>query len=172
MKLEIRKTSRSLTLLVAFAALITIATVASAAEHDASKYRMAVFVDSAYGDALVAGDFEQAIERLDADGGRFGAVNNLCVAYVMASDADNARAACDHAVKKSEKRLRHADSWIRQAYKRDAAIALTNRGVVLAVSGDLAGAQADFQRALDLRARLEEPEVNLVRVRSALANGQ
>lgn len=172
MKLEIRKTPRPLTLLVVFAALTMLASVASAAEHDASKYRMAVLVDSAYGEALVAGEFEQAIEHLDADGGQFGAVNNLCVAYIMASDADNARVACEHAVKKSEKRLRHADSWIRQAYKRDAAIALTNRGVVRAVSGDLAAAQADFERALKFGGRLEEPEVNLIRVRLALAGAE
>ena len=169
MKFELRKISRSLMLPVFFVAMTLFAGLSSAAEQDASKYRMAVFLDSAYGEALVAGEFEQAIEQLDADGGKYGAVNNLCVAYIMASDADNARVACEHAVEKTEKRLRHADSWLRQAYKRDAAIALTNRGVVLAVSGDLAGAQEDFERALRFRSRLEEPEANLIRVRSALA---
>ncbi len=165
MKSELKEIPRSLTVPVVFAVLAAFAGGTSAAEHDASAYRMAVLVDGAYGEDLVAGDYEQAIEELDADSGRFAAVNNLCVAYIMASDAGNARVACERAVAKSEKRLRHSDSWLRQAYKRDAAIALSNRGVVLALSGDLAGAQEDFERALKFRSRLEEPEANLTRLR-------
>ena len=170
MKRELRKTSRPRTLPAVFSVLAMLASGTALADHGPDAYRMAVFVDSAYGDELVAGEFQLAIEQLGADGGRFAAVNNLCVAYIMASDADRARTACEYAVKKSAKRLRHADSWTRHAYKRDAAIALTNRGVVLAVSGDLAGAEKDFERALGLRSRLEEPEVNLARLRSALTD--
>ncbi len=65
--------------------------------------------------------------------------------------------------------LRRSDDSSRHAHKRDSAIALTNRGVVLALTGDLAGARRDFENAIRLRVRLSEPVDNLNRLQANLS---
>jgi Tfp pilus assembly protein PilF len=58
----------------------------------------------------------------------------------------------------------------RSAVRRDIAVALSNRGVVKAVSGDVSGARDDFRRALELNAEFAYASDNLQRLRTAGAS--
>lgn len=142
------------------------ATLAQSTVPDA--YRVAVILDQAHGEELLAGDYKSIIAQLaDSEtrrSTRFELSNNLCVAYIMAKDAENALHYCEIAVRSSEKELRRSDAWTRHTHKTDKAIALSNRGVVKALTGDLSGAKTDFESAISLRVRLDEAAVNLNRL--------
>ncbi len=142
-------------LLAAVAALACQASLAETAVSD--QYAMAALIDEPYGEELVAGDYSIAIAALEGGASgkvnrkrRFGISNNLCVAYVMAQDADKAKASCEAAV--------------RFAGPSDKAVALSNRGVIRALAGDTAGAKTDFQAARRLRSSLMAPVRNLSRL--------
>lgn len=127
-------------------------------EPGASRYQMAAVIDRARGDAVLAGDYGKAIEDLDSQSGkRFEASTNLCVAYTMIGDLENAGSECATALELSEK----------SAARRDIAIALSNLGVVKAVRGDLSGARRDFNRALEINAYLRQASDNLQLLRDA-----
>lgn len=135
---------------------------ALAAEPAAQRYNMTAFVDHAYGEALVAGDYAATIDAL-ADrkvrkANRLPASNNLCVAYVLAKDIANAKQACEAAVKLAK-----------HSPRGDKAITLTNRGVIRALTGEIAEAKEDFQAAIKLRKDLPEPLHNLTRLESTQA---
>jgi hypothetical protein len=59
----------------------------------------------------------------------------------------------------------------RQAVRRLHAVALSNRGVAFAVSGQNERAQADFEAAARIESRLKEPAINLARLTLAEASG-
>ena len=118
----------------------------------ASGFQMSAVIDRARGNAVVAGDYQAAIEKLGArDRRHFESSTNLCVAYAMTGDLEKADVECAAAVQMSEK----------AEVRRDIAVALTNRGVVKAVSGDLSGARQDFDRALEIDGGLRQASDNL-----------
>lgn len=141
--------------------------IPQAAEQNADAYRMAAISDAAYGEDLLLGQYERLIGELGGkkvrQSERFVVHNNLCVAYVLAKDLDNARRACDVAVKTSA----------RSQIAKHVAVALTNRGVIYALSGDTAAARRDFKAAIKARRNLAEPNENLMKLetrdRAALA---
>ena len=150
-----------------FAALVLAATVsAPAVAEDAGPepFTMAVIVDAAYGRKVTLGHYDQAISRITKGGHRsirrFEDQVNLCVAYVKTSAIQKAGAVCDAAidnVKSREPRVSrlYADRSLEaRAYRADLALALSNRGVLLAATGDTKSAKQDFLAALELRTDL------------------
>ena len=82
------KFSRSITLL--FTALSCAPAIASA---DELAFTMTTIIDSAHGQEVVAGKYEQAIEKisaLDEDVDSFFISTNLCVAYTKTSNVADA----------------------------------------------------------------------------------
>lgn len=142
------------------------------------KYTMTLFADEAQGTRILDGNYEQAIRKISAktsDKSRFQIETNLCVAYTKSGDLDAAEAACEAAVVAAEdhrvsKRHSQFDTARYAAHKRSMAIALSNRGVLRAVRGDLDSARQDFDAAIDLRARISAPRTNLERLSMAEAD--
>ena len=127
----------------------------------AAAFEMAAVTRRASGNAVLAGDYGRAIEQL---GGRrkkqFESSTNLCVAYTMTGDLELAGIECAAALEMSEK----------ATVRRDIAVALTNCGVVRAVSGDLSGARHDFNRALEVSTDFLPASKNLELLREANAS--
>lgn len=131
-------------------------TTAQAETFDANQYRMLVISDQDAGDELLAGRYADTIDSITRSSLRsdlFSANNNLCVAYVRVKKADKALKACKKAVDRS-----------RRESRRNKAIALSNLGVVRALTGDIDTARHNFRAALRLHGRLEAPRENLDRL--------
>jgi len=148
----------------ALAALLIIAATsmpASAHDERAAPFTMAVILGEAHGSKVEAGRYEQAIERITESGRRapedFADQINLCVAYAKTRNIRKASAACDAAVaevKKQENRvsrIRNTRNEELRAYRANLALALSNRGVLLAATGNTERAKQDFLAAIDLK---------------------
>jgi len=144
----------------------SISSPASAQEPGATPFTMAVVVDDAYGRAIVSGKFDKAIKKITADGNRstnrFSHQNNLCVAYLKSKETDKARIACDAAIAIAETQESRATKKDRdravlvRASHSDLAIALSNRGVLLAATGDAERARQDFVAAINFQTDFSE----------------
>lgn len=133
-----------------------------------TKLEMTVVSNAAFGNSVVSGDFAAAIEKIEAldaqRSGEFFVNNNLCVAYTKNGDLERAAKACDAAVREAR-----ADTRSRFALggdQRHRAIALSNRGVLRAVTGDRENALRDLRKAVKLRARVSAPTRNLEYIES------
>lgn len=126
----------------------------------ASGFQMAAVIDRAHGNAVVAGDYDQAIANLDDDQRYFESSTNLCVAYTMTGELEKADAECASALRISK----------RKEIRRDIAVALSNLGVLKAVSGDLDGAQEDFSRAIRVNRKLPYASENLQLLQVTIAS--
>jgi len=131
----------------------------TAQETPAAAYTMAVVKNEAYGQRVTAGKYEQAIDKITRGGARvkdrFADQVNLCVAYAKTKDIENANASCNAALaglKRQEARAtRSKRTLVYSNYQRDLAVALSNRGVLFAVSGDRARAKESFAAAIELQ---------------------
>lgn len=157
------------------------AAVSSYARDDAARYTMAAVIDAAFGHKVTAGRYDQAIEKITSKSRHFRqsfeASTNLCVAYTKVGDLDSAAVACDQAVAKMRERtkgkgpepvFRGANSIVDREFL---AVALTNRGVLHAVSGEFDAAYRYFAEAQNLDAKIDTPRANLARIASDLAPG-
>lgn len=134
----------------------------AADDSSKSRYQMAAVVDRARGTTVLAGNYERAIEVLSGKSAkRFASSTNLCVAYTMTGELQKADIECGAALELSQGK----------AAERDMAIALSNLGVLKAVSGDLSGAQEDFTRALEMNRKIRQASDNLEILREAHASG-
>ncbi|MEX2122567.1 MAG: hypothetical protein WD795_01655 [Woeseia sp.] len=143
--------------------------VAQAGESQPA-YTMTVIADRAQGDRVVAGDYGQAIAQIAAETGKrsdqFAVSNNLCVAYTKLNDLPKAEVACSEALRISKEMY---GSWYDSDRKRNYhALALSNRGVIRAVSGDAQLAREDFLRARRLSDTLAAPSENLARLEAEM----
>lgn len=162
--------------------LTTIALVlgaASAAAGEAESYRVAAIKDAAYGNLIMREKFDTAIERLERRDRKgiygFYTATNLCVAYIKTGSLENAEASCTLAVDSIEALLAararvDIDSEL-HSVRRYVALALSNRGVMHAVSGRNTEAQSDFEAARDIETRLAEPSINLARHMASVTPG-
>jgi tetratricopeptide (TPR) repeat protein len=133
------------------------------AQENSAAYVMTVIDDQAAGDQVVSGAYGQAIESLTAliskPGNKFAVNNNLCVAFTKTNRLPEAEQACSAALRTS--RTTYA-SWYDINSKRDFyAVALSNRGVIRAVSGDTEQARQDFRTAMKFSSTLIAPAENL-----------
>lgn len=149
---------------------------ATRAEAGDAPFTMNAIEDAPSGRAILAGRYSAAIDKIDATRGsaisRFYAANNLCVAQVMAGERADAVESCELAVTAIREALDSLhpglDGAVREfAYRKYLAIALSNRGVLHAVTGRPALARADFDEAAELEAGVRSPELNLARLASA-----
>lgn len=161
---------------VACAMLIAHSSMVQAQEATGA-YTLVAYIDAAQGDRVTNGEFSDAITILTAkklSPSAFEAHNNLCVSYTKTGDLENAAVACNAAVaaRASEKPgvLRRLNLTKRQV-TRDRAIALSNRGVLRAIVGDLQGAHDDFATSVMLDKRLDDPRANLSYLQTVAAMG-
>lgn len=142
----------------------------ASAESSQSGFVMTVIADRAQGEKVITGDYAGAIEAITSPGGRqrdeFAVSNNLCVAYTKSNDLTSAGTACAEALRVSQAAFGPYDTYRK---RRDHALALSNRGVIRAITGDTDGARSDFERAAELHDSLRAAADNLARLDSAEA---
>jgi hypothetical protein len=122
------------------------------------------------GKAIEAGNYDAAIvlasipiARHDLEGALI-AETNLCVAYTVKRELDRAYEACAKALTLA----RRVDNATAARFRSAAtARALTNRGVLRAVSGDTLGAAADFREAARSSGNWTAPSRNLAYLESS-----
>ena len=141
--------------------LLLLAAVSLSQAVFAKGYQMSIVPGHSQGYLVQQGRYEEAMSSISLVGSRqFPANTNLCVAQAKAGHLIEARASCERAVDaaridaKIGKRVNHN-------YAADLAVALTNRGVLRVILGDLAGAEKDFRMAIELHAGSDTPLQNL-----------
>lgn len=135
-------------------------------------FHMMAIEDSAYGQLVTKGRYEEAIERIESRSIRseaFAAQNNLCVAYAKTMALYKAVVACEAAleVREVRKPATQFHSPAARQRLRDRAIALSNRGVLRFVIGDPEGAREDFEASIALDSGLDEPNENLLHLETS-----
>lgn len=136
------------------------------------------FVFTAYSDApggaeVLAGHYRAAVEKLKGHAGDMAldssAVNtNRCVAYSMTLQWQQARAACDAAVRTArEHRLPSAWwSWAPASDEDSVAVAYANRAVMHWMLSDAAAARTDLAKAQELSPQADFVARNVVALRA------
>jgi hypothetical protein len=159
-------TARSLVAL--FAVLSCVSAQASA---DEPAFTMTAIIDSAHGGEIAAGKYAQAIEKIAAinDGDAFFNNTNLCVAYTKTRNLYEAKVACELAVEQADsmtfdRRSDLSKSAQERARRKFLAMALSNRGVLLVVTGNVELAHRDFVKALSIGNHTKVVKVNLARL--------
>ena len=154
-------TFKTLTALL-FAVAAIVAGQPAWAEDDPSAFRMSVVLDRAEGKAVARGEYEKAILRITTHSNRqpVATNTNLCVAHTMVGQYKHAQNYCDKAVEAAAKA---AEVGLRKDrdYTMEWALALSNRGVLRATMGDVAGAEADFRKAIALHSDSALPAQNM-----------
>lgn len=156
-------TRHTLAALAALAFSATVPTHAAGHESPEKPFQMAVIVDDAHGRTVASGKYDAAIEKITAGkrklGDVFSGYVNLCVAYAKAREVKKALDACDAAVAyMSEQESRASGSKNKRnpelrVYRSNLAVALSNRGVLLAATGDIELARKDFVAAMGFDTR-------------------
>ena len=146
----------------------------SATDAQAKPYTMTVIIDDAQGGKVQSGQYERAIDRLTRNGrhtpSRYADQVNLCVAYTKAKELQKAGDVCEAAIANAKQRervvsKRARNSTAARANRADLAIALSNRGVLMAATGDKELAKQDFLAAIELDTKLTSiAESNLERL--------
>ena len=158
-------------LLVAASAGLFGPAAAQAGEGSPDGYVMTVYSDTRHGSAVLEGSPDDVISKLmrdhDDNPKYLADLISLCVAYTRTKQIDRAVEACDYAIAAADKEARRLErSSPFSGYRtREAdtgrAIALTNRGVLHAVSGQSDQARAMFEQALGLKSREASAATNL-----------
>lgn len=168
-----RKMTRSFA--IGVAALLALFTHLAQADGREAGFEMKAVADREHGDRVLTGNYPQAIARNrtwakaiagNTDPERvfpFAVSTNLCVAYTMTARLQDAQAPCDAAVQAAEVGASRGQRR-NHDYLTEWATALSNRGVLRALSGDATGARADFARAMTLGSASSLPETNLARL--------
>ena len=161
---------------VLLSCLTIMATSANAHEVPA-KFEMNVIKDEAAGMKILEGEIDVAIDEIaktpTGPAERFFVDNNLCVAYTLTREFALAEQACDDALDAMALRGTHRTYW-EGPKVRYRAIALSNRGVLRAMTGKTELARADFADARRLSAGIRAPKVNLeyLEIRSSQARAR
>lgn len=177
MKLPTRQKETVRIAAIAAAFVASSLSVSAQAEDPNAAYTMIAITDASYGRKVTSGRYEQAIERITMRRIRnsefFESKTNLCVAYTKSGDLENASVACNDAIEYVRKRVDSNKSTARIpiAQRINLAAALTNRGVLHAVTGKHDLARRDFVEADSLRSGLSAPKASLARLESADSSG-
>lgn len=152
-----RNIAGSLLAIAAFAPL-----QAAVAEVPEDSYELLVVVNRAFGDLIVKGQYQRAIDRIGGSPNvyPFATATNLCAAYGMLGDLDRATPYCDEALERAEKAANSGRRKGNEEMTGKWAHAYSNRGVVRVLRGDEAGAEEDFRMAIELRADMHAPTHN------------
>lgn len=139
---------------------------------ETTTYELLVFEDTVQGRLISKGKVDKAMAMMtDAEKQSFHRANNYCVMMTMEKSFDLAIPSCNSAIDSaSEARIRaHAGSVASEAAAEREALALSNRGVAKALSGDSIGAKNDFTKALELNDSVDAIEANLALLESKLS---
>jgi hypothetical protein len=139
---------------LALAAALLAGATAHAADSPPT-FELTVFSNGAAGTALVSGDYNSAVQELNAhahvDALDTDSLNtNRCVAYSLTRQLEAARAACDAAVREAQQAISSLPvsmSWARSDYRDYLALAYSNRAVLNWLSNNESAAQADLKKA-------------------------
>ena len=160
MKTLLPRTTGSLHLIPALLLTAALPGPVHADDSQRQPYAMTVLADKAHGKRVLAGSYQSAIDRISAKPLRprtaFERQTNLCVAYTKARQLQRAISACDAAVQALEEKQhfyakrRFANETGRRAFFSDLSIALSNRGVLFIVNGEIDKARESFIAATEL----------------------
>ena len=142
-----RKPIRTL-LAVAAAALAGSAAYADETGH----FELTAFSNGTGGAALTSGDYNAALGQLQHG---YSLQNdttstNRCVAYSVTRRLEDARVACDAAVREAQQGLASMPismSWARSDYREYLAVAYSNRAVLNWILNDTRAAESDLKKA-------------------------
>ena len=150
--------TRTGTFLTAAAVALLSATGAQA------EYRVAAFLNAPGFDAIMEGDYDSAARNgaMRAPVTAFGVNTNLCVSQLMSESLTEALESCNKALRQLPER----SPLSMEARRANESVVLSNRGVVLAMQGNLLAAEEDFVRALKLDDENANAEANLSQIRS------
>ena len=162
---------------VAFAAALLVGSAAYAADEQRS-FELTAFSNTASGYSLVHGDYQLALRQVDFDAHSLEsvtAVTNRCVALTVTRKLQEARTACDAAVRAAKEEITSLPvsmSWARQDYREYLALAYSNRAVLNWALKDTAGAQADLEKAAAVAPKAQFVARNLTALQSHNAVAQ
>lgn len=134
---------------------------AARAEPESPKFAMMVVEDAAAGNDILNGSIDSATRKLAAMKGKkrkgFATHTNTCVAYLKAKQVAKASEACDEALSFARAQMYALGSKRRKNKLRahqvqfELAVALSNQGVLLAVTGETERAMQAFDSAAELK---------------------
>lgn len=148
----------------ALGAMLALTLVSGAALADgAHRFVFTAYSDEAGGAEVVAGRYRVALEELKANAGTvdfdpWASNTNRCVAYSMTLQWQEARVACDAAVRAASERRNSLPpwmSWNRGSVDDELALAYANRAVLHWLSHDEAGARKDLANAQQLSSQAD-----------------
>ncbi|MBN1239259.1 MAG: hypothetical protein JXB36_12215 [Gammaproteobacteria bacterium] len=140
-----------------------------------ASYEMTAYVESLSGRRAASGDYGGAIEYASRRAAvrdpetRLIESTSLCVAYTMTGSFDEAHAACEDALE-SAQRVDDRASHMTFRSESETARAMSNRGVLKAVTGDMAGAEDDFRAASTMSGGSNASGRNLAHLEGAVAD--
>jgi hypothetical protein len=153
------------------AALVTAAlTIAAGAAHAGTPYVFTAIDTAQHGADILKGQYEEAIARIRQDGSAdlsFSESTNLCIAYTKSGDTASALESCDLAVDIARETngmrwLAHTSApYHVRREDLDLVIALSNRSVVHATTGEDLLALEDLREADALKPHLRAVSKNL-----------
>jgi tetratricopeptide (TPR) repeat protein len=143
-----RKPIRTLQLAVAAAALAGSAAYADETGH----FELTAFSNGTAGAALTSGDYNTALAQLQHANflQNDTTSTNRCVAYSVTRRLEDARIACNAAVREAQQQLASMPvsmSWARSDYRDYLAVAYSNRAVLNWIVNDTRAAQSDLKKA-------------------------
>lgn len=159
----------------ALGAGLALALASTAALADgAHRFVFTAFSDATGGDEVVAGHYSAALEELTSAAGagqldRAAVDTNRCVAFSMSLRWQEARAACDDAVRAATEERRKPPvwwSWMHTSADDYLAVAYANRAVVQWLSNDDAAAHEDLAKAQALAPGADFIALNLVALKA------
>ena len=155
----------------ALGTVLALTLVSGAAFGDgAHRFVFTAYSDAAGGADIVAGRYRIALDELKSHPGNVepdpSATNtNRCVAYSMTMQWQEARTACDAAVRTARKQRSISPAWWNWARAPDdddyLALAYTNRAVLYWLSQDDAAAQKDLAKAQELSPQADFVALNV-----------
>lgn len=152
-----------------FTALFVLCTALASQSALAENFEMSVVLDRAHGALVEQGDYETAIDRISHDRRQpFASSTNLCVAQTMTDRFEQAASSCDTAVSLAEFAVENGHRKDRD-YVTELAVALCNRGVLRAKTGDPSGAAGDFSKAAKLNSQSNAPVQNLSHLKNGIS---
>ncbi|MGH8201814.1 MAG: hypothetical protein ACREVO_15870 [Steroidobacteraceae bacterium] len=136
----------------------------------AHRFVFTAYTDAAGGADVMAGRYRAALEELTsypatAEGDSSETNTNRCVAYSMTLQWQEARAACDAAVRAATQQRNISPAWWSLAPPADddyLALAYANRAVMYWLSQNEAAAQKDLAQAQELSPRADFVAQNVV----------
>lgn len=167
----------------ALSAGFALALASTAALADgAHRFVFTAFSDAAGGDEIIAGRYSAALDDLTGvptSGGldRAAIDTNRCIAYTMVVRWQEARTACDAAVREAATQQMKSPaswSWMRPSADDYLAVAYANRAVMHWLSSEDAAANEDLAKAQELSPNADFVARNLValRVHTEVAQGK